>query len=177
MKPQPVNTKTVTTANLKTAAKIVRAQPRATGVALRIVMECHAAGIPVSLGCALVEHESDFSNIFGADAGGLYPHQRVTKAKVDALVRHVKAGGISNGVGDTQLTSLGYILEANADGGAWKRAVNIATGIHIVAGFVHKHGTTHGLAAYNAGEGGWQNGLGYAHAVETLQQVWHKRLT
>jgi hypothetical protein len=42
----------------------------------------------------------------------------VTRDRVQALIAHVEGGGISNGVGLTQLTSIDLIQQAEAEGGA-----------------------------------------------------------
>ena len=139
--------------------------------ALRIVVECrhrHDGAIPVSLGAALQEQESNGRNIFGADENAPFAHQPVTKERVLRLVEHVRAGGISNGVGPLQLTFLPFIEEANRDGGAWKPAVNIATGLGVIAGHVRQHGVRNGLAAYNAGSP--QSGAGQRYAREVVQR-------
>jgi hypothetical protein len=147
---------------------------RAKGVknALRIVIECrhrHSELIPVSLGLALQEQESGGRNIFGADVGAPFAHQPVTKRRVQQLVEHVHAGGISNGVGPMQLTFIGFIDEANRDGGAWLPAVNIATGLGIVAGHIKSHGVAGGLASYNAGNPQAKAGKQYAKQVLARQ--------
>jgi hypothetical protein len=148
--------------------------------ALRIVIECrhrHDGVIPVSLGVALQEQESDGRNIFGADRGGPFPHQPVTQERVLQLVKHVRAGGTSNGVGPLQLTFLPFIEEANRDGGAWKPSVNIATGLGIIAANVKKHGVRGGLAAYNAGNPQSTKGRAYAKQVMERQDRIHALIT
>jgi hypothetical protein len=151
---------------------------RADGVknALRIVIECrhrHDGVIPVALGVALQEQESEGRNIFGADDRAPFAHEPVTKDRVMQLVAHVHAGGVSNGVGPLQLTFIGFIEEANRDGGAWKPAVNIATGLGIVAGHVKQHGVRDGLATYNAGNPRSDDGQKYAGEVMKRQERIH----
>jgi hypothetical protein len=155
---------------------------RARGVknALRIVIECrhrHDGVIPVSLGLALQEQESNGQNIFGADTNAPFTHQPVTKARVLKLVEHVRAGGLSNGVGPMQLTFIAFIDEANRDGGAWDPAVNIATGLGIIADHVKQHGVRKGLAAYNGGTPNSEKGLGYAKQVIERQARIHDEIT
>ena len=72
-----------------------------------------------------------------------------------------------------QLTFLGFIEEANRDGGAWKPAVNIATALGILAGHVSDHGVRGGLAAYNAGSPQSSDGLTYAKQVMRRQERIH----
>lgn len=149
--------------------------------ALRIVIECshrHGGLIPVSLGLALQEQETGGRNIFGADKGAPFHHLPVTEERVMALVKHVRAGGVSNGVGPLQLTFLGFIEEANRDGGAWKPAVNIATGLGIIAGHIKAQGSVRsGLAAYNAGPSNVSAGQDYASAVLKKQKRFHDLMT
>lgn len=152
---------------------------RARGVrnALRIVLECrhrHNGVIPVSLGLALQEQESGGLNIFGADQNAPFTHLPVTKARVLKLVNLVHAGGVSNGVGPMQLTFIGFIEEANRDGGAWEPAVNVATGLGIIAGHVKQHGVPGGLATFNAGNPQSSQGKKYAQHVIKLQDHFHQ---
>jgi len=175
MKPLP------TTVAKPRDAKLAR-KLRDNGVknALRIVIECrhrHDGVIPVSLGVALQEQESNGRNIFGADQNAPFTHQPVTKERVLELVAHVRAGGISNGVGPLQLTFLPFIEEANRDGGAWKPSVNIATGLGIIAADVKKHGVRGGLATYNGGSPHSTKGLEYADEVIERQHRIHDLIT
>jgi len=175
MKPLPTSRATARDAEL--ARKL-----RARGVknALRIILECrhrHDSVIPVSLGLALQEQESKGQNIFGADTNAPFTHQPVTKTRVLKLVEHVRAGGISNGVGPMQLTFLPFIEEANRDGGAWVPAVNIATGLGIIAGHVKQHGVRKGLAVYNGGTPNSTKGLRYAEEVLERQERIHDEIT
>jgi hypothetical protein len=101
----------------------------------------------------------------------------VTKERVLTLVEHVRAGGVSNGVGPGQLTWLGYIEEANRDGGAWDTAVNIATSQRILAAHVRDHGLRGGLATYNAGRPDDGQGRRYADRIIARQRHWHAVLT
>jgi hypothetical protein len=144
----------------------------------RIILECRAHDVAISDGFALVQQESEFKNIFGGDYGPLpnnfrppYYHVNVTEARVRALLAH----GKPNGVGPTQLTSFGYVREANRAGGSWKPAVNIATGIHILGAMQHKHGRMTGFGAYNGGEG--NPNMQYARECDDKAGHWHRILT
>jgi hypothetical protein len=174
MKPLAIRKTTARDAWL--ATRIIRHAPRASGVALRTVIEARRNGLAISEACALIEHESGWRNIMGCDKGGPYCHQRVTKAKVLHLVRHVLNGGTSNGVGHGQLTWIGYIQEANRDGGAWVPRVNIATALKIMGGHKRRHGWKRGLAVYNAGHPSSLHGQAYARRVDALKKTWHNRL-
>lgn len=88
------------------------------------------------------------------------------------LVEHVRAGGTSNGVGPMQLTFLPFMEEANRDRGAWRPAVNVATGLGIIAGHAKRHGIRNGLATYNAGNPQSAKGRAYAkHVIERQQPL------
>lgn len=171
MRPAPI--RTTNRRDLRLATAIVRRRPRANGVALRVVIEAkRQPHITLSQSCALIEHESAWRNIFGCDTGGPFCHQKVTRARVQDLIRHVRAGGISNGIGDTQLTWIGYITEAEHDGGAHIRRVNIATGLNILDGHVRRHGWLGGLSVYNSGDPVKALHT-YARPVNELAREWH----
>lgn len=139
----------------------------------RIILECRAHDVAISDGFALVEQESDFKNIFGCDhgPGKAFCHQAVTKARVASLL----ASSLANGVGPTQLTSKGYVQQADRDGGAHKPAVNIATGIAILGQLQKKYGRLTGFGAYNGG--GRNPNMGYAREVDQKADRWHRILT
>lgn len=152
----------------------------AANYALRTVLESRrSTHVPASLGLALIQQESSFRNVFGHDAGGPFPGQAVTAAKVRALLRHIANGGISNGVGPGQLTYPPFIKEAQRDGGAHKPAVNIATAIEILDDNIRAEGGNErrGLARYNAGSGGSAQGLRYAAEVLKHKDHFHRALT
>lgn len=144
---------------------------------LRIVWEARRAWIPVSLGFALVEQESGFRNIFGADQGSILKHEKVTKAKVTRLLRFVERGGPSNGVGLTQLTYPPYIRHANRIGGAHLPKYQLRVGFGALRDKIANHGTVPGLAAYNAGRPDSPVGREYAIGVRAKQLRWHRILT
>lgn len=139
----------------------------------RIILECRAHEVAISDGFALVEQESNFENIFGCDHGPgvAFCHRAVTAARVELLLN----SPLSNGVGPTQLTSKGYVREAQIHGGAHKPAVNIATGIGILGHLQKKHGRMKGFGAYNGGEG--NPNMSYARQVDEKADRWHRILT
>lgn len=145
--------------------------------ALRIVLEARRAGIPISALFALVEVETGDEkgvgqNIFGCDlgkrSGPPYCHQQVTRARVQALIRHVKAGGISNGVGPTQLTSIDYIMRAERYGGAHLTRYSIRVGAEVLrektGGDMDEAWRYNGSRAYQA-------------KFDRAMAKWHRRLT
>lgn len=153
------------------------AKSHGANYSLRIVLECRRAGIPISAGFALVEVETGDENgggqnIFGCDlgkrAGVPWCHQAVTRERVQALIRHVKAGGISNGVGPTQLTSLDYILRAERLGGAHLTRCSIRVGMEVL------HEKTGG----DMGQAWRYNGSrAYQAKFDRAKAKWHRRLT
>lgn len=158
--------------NARRAAAIIRRRPRAAGVALRVVVEAERQPhLSLSECCALMDQETGWRHIFGHDRGGPYPGMRVTKARVLALVRHVQNGGVSNGVSYPQLTWIGYIQEANRDGGAWVPRVAIATGLNILDGHKRRHGWNGACQVFNSGSP--HGAPGYATSMEHLKDDWH----
>lgn len=143
-----------------------------------VVAEADKAGVPPALALALVEQESEFRNIFGCDQGPCdsapWCHQRVTAPRVQALIAHVKHGGISNGVGVTQLTSIGFIREAERLGGAHKVEAQCRVGFRVLRDLIARHGERVGLGAYNGGEG--NPNLAYADSVLALRARWRQRI-
>lgn len=139
---------------------------------LRIILEARRAGIPISWAFALVEQETGFRNIFGCDLGrreGVpWCNAPVTKARVQELVRYVRNGGTSNGVGPTQLTSLDYIMRAEKLGGAHLTQHNIRVGMEVL----HEKSGGDMQQAWKF-NGAWQ----YQGQIAAKQAVWHRRLT
>ena len=136
----------------------------------RIIKHARRADIPLSWAFALVEQESGFRNVFGCDHGSVLCHQKVTRDRVQFLIRWVARGGISNGVGLTQLTSIDLIDAAERIGGADRVDNQLAVGFAYFAGL-----TDHGKAMDNA----WRyNGdRSYQAEIEAKQKRWHRILT
>lgn len=143
-----------------------------------VLAESKRAGVQLALALALVEKESGFRNIFGCDLGprtsAPWCHQPVTGGRVKALIRHVEGGGASNGVGLTQLTSIDFIRQAEAEGGAHTVRAQCRVGFRLLHGLVERHGLRVGLGAYNGGEGNPM--LAYADSVLALRGVWQQRI-
>lgn len=104
-----------------------------------IIREARREKVPLSWALALVDQESAFQNIFGGDHGNLqhddrppYYHVPVTSSRVKALLRYVAQGHASNGVGPTQLTSVGYIVLAEREGGAHRPKINVRVGLRVL---------------------------------------------
>lgn len=122
-----------------------------------IVSEAHAAGLELALACALVEQESLGRNIFGCDLGSRssvpFCHQPVTRERVVELLAHLRRGGTGNGVGLTQLTSSGFVFDAEESGGAHKPSAQCEVGFDLLKSLIAQVGEFKGIGAYNGGLG------------------------
>lgn len=140
---------------------------------------------PVSLGCALVEGESWFRNIFGCDWDIPNPYKPpycqiyVTKSRVERLIENYYTPPIggANGIGYTQLTHMGIVEDAQAAGGAHLPAVQLAIGFEFLADLIELYGYYGGVGAYNAGPGNryavrWT----YTANLEARHNKWISRL-
>lgn len=150
-----------------------------------ILNRARAAGLGIGIACTMVDKESDGRNIFGADWGQIgvdeLPFARlpVTRARVQALLNHINAGGLSNGVGLTQLTFPPFIREAEARGGAHRPRFQLDVGFEIIRDLTNRHGIKNGFAAYNGGEGPGMFGSDaqkYGQDAVNVLATWRNRL-
>lgn len=156
-------------------AKAIRATLHGARYARTIADEATKAGIPYAVAFASVEQESGFKNIFGHDPGGLFPGQKVTNARVTALIDHVRRGGVSNGVGFSQLTYIGFVKDAHArKGGAAKVRNQLAVGFNLLADLRHEHGSWH--AAFRAYNGSGPAAERYADGMDVRVAKWQRFL-
>jgi hypothetical protein len=154
-----------------------RAKRAGANSSLRIIIEARRAGLPISLAFALVDGESGFRNVFGHDLGAIMKGELVTPARIARLLSHIAKGGVSNGVGYTQLTWPGYIRQANAmPGGASVIKNQLRVGFAVLAGHVHHYGVRRGLAVYNAGDPNSGQGKRYATIMLAKRDKWHRVL-
>lgn len=149
------------------------------GLARVIIKWAREYDLPVSLGFALVEQESNFRKVFGHDRGK--PFEGAGEVTKDAYLRYKKVRGSrgeggQQGVGETQLTHYSFQDEADTLGGCWTADANVRVAFRLLTRLIDKHGRAHGLAAYNAGEAGWRNGQRYAREVKAKARQWHQRL-
>lgn len=147
----------------------LRAKRHGARHVVKTIEEARAAGIPLSWAFALVEQESGFRNVFGHDRGSILHGQHVTAARVRRLLHHIDRGGISNGVGLTQLTWPPLLREADRNGGAHKPRVQLRYGLRHLAE----------TARGDLDRGAWRyNGdPGYQAQIKAKQRRWHDRLT
>lgn len=155
-------------------AKAIRARLHGARWARTIADEAARAEIPYAVGFAAVEQESGFKNIFGHDPGGMYPGQRVTRNKVNAMVQAIRAGRTSNGVGLTQLTYPAFIYEAQNLGGAWKPRNQLRVGFKLLASLHRQHGNWH--QAFKAYNGAGYAAENYARVMDVRVAKWERHL-
>jgi hypothetical protein len=143
---------------------------------LRIIREARRAGIPISLGFALVEQETGFRNVFGHDPTIFVGAGQVTEKKYRAYraKRGATGGGGMQGVGPCQLTYYTYQDRADALGGCWKPQHNIRVAFEGLAANIKQHGMRDGIRRYN---GSGPAAERYAQSVLERQRKWHERLS
>lgn len=127
-------------------------------------------GVDFAILCAVLEQETAGGhNVYGHDPGWFCGAGTVTQANY----RTYKAGRAAHnaqGVGPMQLTWPPYQDQADAAGGCWKPAANIATGADILAQLLHDHGNWRdALTAYNGS-------TTYADEVLAKAAAWRARL-
>lgn len=145
---------------------------------LRVVLEARRAGIPVSLGFAMVEQETGRAlNIFGHDPTSSIPNSwkgtGVTLAKYHYYkVRRGRYG--MQGVGPLQLTWWQTQDTADRLGGCYKTAYNLRVGFSTLAALIRQHGYARGIERYN---GSGPAAVAYSKSVRARADKWHRRLT
>jgi hypothetical protein len=162
--------------NARDLALALKAKRYGANYSLRIIREARRAGIPVSLGFALVEKESGFRNVFGHDPTTSIPTSwqggTVTKTRYDFYKARRSAHGMQ-GVGPCQLTWWATQDAADRLGGCHVPEHNIAVAFDTLAALIKREGVFLGLKHYN--------GTGpaaelYAHSVMAKARRWHERL-
>jgi murein DD-endopeptidase MepM/ murein hydrolase activator NlpD len=145
-----------------------------------IVREAKRHNLPISLVCAVLEKESNFTNVFGHDRvrnpvksppNGVL---RVTEARYKRYLKHRNEGQGCQGVGPMQLTNRDVQNRADNLGGCWKEHHNIRAGCELLADNIKRLASTRrGVRAYN---GNTDAATDYATDVLKKQAVWHSRL-
>lgn len=129
-----------------------KARQRGYSISLRLAYRIVAAAddigrVGVPLGFALVETETGFKHIFGHDAEGLFPGQRVTRTRFRVLREHLReTWSGANGVGLTQITWPPFVI---AHGRLWRPKVNLRVGFAILRDYMESKGREEGVNAYN----------------------------
>jgi len=140
---------------------------------LRIILEARRSGIPISLGFALIEQESNFRNVFGHDPTIFAGAGTVTLAKYREYKRQ-RGHTRMQGVGPAQLTWWEFQDRADRLGGCHIPRWNIRVAFDLLAKLIEEHGEIVSIARYN-GSGAAANA--YSKSVRGKQDKWHARLT
>jgi hypothetical protein len=139
-------------------------------------------GLPLALGCAILDQESGGgANIWGHDGGanvktgGSYtPGATVTK---EAYQRYRKLADaqviIRQGVGPCQLTARSWQDAADARGGCWDPYANTLAGFTGLVTLVNRYGLADGVRRYN---GSGFAAEAYRDRVLTRYRAWTDRL-
>ncbi len=121
--------------------------------------------------------------MFGADWGTRhadtvpFAHLPVTKARVANLVAHIRNGGVSNGVGLTQITWRDFIYDAEKRGGAHLPKNQCAVGFELLARYYGRYPYLEAIGAYNAGEANRRSVIGtYSAQFAAKHEAWRARL-
>lgn len=137
----------------------------------------------ISSGAAVCEKETGGKNIFGCDHGSKwtkvppYCQIAVTEKRVNLLVKNIRDGGGSNGVGVTQITYPPYIYQAEEMGGAHIIRNQLVVGFNVLNDLLNRYDYLNALEAYNDGQPGWNNPQnGYEVEFARLHSAWKKRL-
>lgn len=170
----------------------LRAKRHGANYSLRIVLEARRAGIPVSLGFALIEQESNFENVYGHDDVSSVPSapSHVTDKVAKTLpfrggpvtaanyrvykARRVDEDRGMQGVGPAQLTWYSTQDAADRRGGCHVPRHNIAQAFATLANNIELRGNVRaGVRAYN---GSGPAAERYAHQVMGRYANWHRFL-
>jgi hypothetical protein len=148
------------------------------GRAYLIAYWSHYYGLPLSLGYAVVEHESAFRNVFGHDPTGSIPSSWkggiVTKARYLYYKARRKAGHGMQGVGPGQLTWYATQDRADAVGGCYKWSPNVRVTLATLKENIRAYGYVHGVERYN---GAGPAAVTYSRVVRGLASQWHRKLS
>lgn len=153
-----------------------RAKAHGANFSLRIVIEAKRAGLPASLGFALIEQESNFRNVFGHDPTIFAGAGTVTAAKYRAYKqrRGPTGRGGMQGVGPAQLTWWEFQDAADRLGGCHIARFNIQCAFAHLAALIKQHGRTEGIRRYN---GSGPAAVAYEESVSRKAKAWHERLS
>lgn len=144
--------------------------------ARKIVAASRATGLPLPLGLALIQQETNFRNVFGHDptifAGAGY----VTSGKYAQykfMRDRIPSRREMQGVGPAQLTWWEFQDAADRMGGCWKPHLNIIVGFRVLKGHIDAEGLVVGVARYN---GTGPDADRYSKEVREKAQVWADRI-
>lgn len=146
-----------------------------------LIEEAQRANLEVAAACAMISKETGGRDIFGADWGRIgadrvpYSHLATTERRVDPLLGYVRRGGVSNGIGVSQITSAPYVFRAEQAGGAHIPRYQMRVGFDVLADNIRTldRDFQSGAAAYNAGLGNWRSVYPtYGAKVIQLYELW-----
>jgi hypothetical protein len=155
-----------------------RANKRGARNSLRIILEARRSKIPISLGFAICEKESQFTNVFGNDPTGSIPvawkGQEVSKERYLHYKRNRSQQGMQ-GVGPAQITWHSYQDRADVLGGCWKPKYSIRVAFEVMGELV-KNGDANSAATLAKYNGSGPAADAYGKDLLVRKQKWHKWL-
>lgn len=146
------------------------------GLARVIIEQARKAGLPLSLGFALIEHESAFRKVFGHDPTIFVGAGTVTREKYMAYrsARRSSGNRLMQGVGEGQLTWWETQDLADRYGGCWRAEANVRAAFETLAARIRSMGYVLGVERYN---GTGPDAVRYSREVRAQAREWHRRLT
>lgn len=142
--------------------------------AAAVIGEAHDTDLRLAAALALGSQESGHRNVIGCDYGPRSTPPYCGGECTEARAKAVRASGMPNGLGPVQLTSFGYVDEANRAGGVWIMRFNYRIGFRLLAYLFRWGGTHKGYGAYNGGQGNPIDS--YADSCEALERTWQARI-
>lgn len=165
----------IAAANKRYEAVAVRYGCRA-GLARLIIASCRKWNLPISVGFALFQTESDFTNVFGHDPTTSIPKswmgKPVTRVRYRSYLKKRSTHGMQ-GVGCGQLTWWETQDLADARGGCHTSKANIDVAVQTLAARIRQYGYVVGVQRYN---GSGPAAVAYSKLVRARADIWHKRL-
>lgn len=145
------------------------------GLGRLIVRHARKFGVPISLGFALIDHESDFRKVFGHDPTIFSGAGEVTKPKYLDYRAQRRASGNRKmqGVGEGQLTWWETQDRADQHGGCWTADANVKVALMTLGALIKQFGYAKGIERYN---GSGPAAVRYSREVRAEARVWHNRL-
>lgn len=144
--------------------------------AAALVEACARVGLPVYVGAAFAQHESNGQNIYGHDVGGaMCGAGQVTEGNYRQFLTLVRGGHRSNGVGPMQITYPGYFKPNTPEvANLWQPLYNFIFGFKIIKGYLGSNYSPSNLniagQRYNSGK---PNGAPqYGALTVQLAQKW-----
>jgi hypothetical protein len=156
-----------------TALHAYRLKRHGVVIPLVCIGEARRVGLELAVAAAMLMQETGGGrNLFGHDPTVAAGWGTVTRPKYAAYKRLRDARGHGTrcqGVGPTQLTSVGYQDRADAAGGCWRPGPNCRVGFGALASLIRSHGVWGGCHRYN-GSGPWA--VRYANTMTASIRTW-----